>query len=133
MSIKRYGFLLGALLGLGCSSPTELPAALNGNWSHLSVPFTFSYSMTLSTQDRAVAGGGDWSGEACCSGPLVVSGSVNGDVVALDLTFTATAGASVPPGPFTQHFEGRLVGHDLLSGTVTQNGQTAPYTYQRMH
>jgi hypothetical protein len=61
---------------------------------------------------------------------VVVSGVVTDGVVTLDMAFTATAGARIPP--FTQHFEGRLLGFNTLSGTLTENGSSTPYSYRRI-
>lgn len=132
MNMYRRLALLGTLLVLGCSdSMSTLPSAVYGVWTH---DFGFpgsSLNFTLSTQGNAIAGHGTWTGEACCAGTVTISGSVAADVVTLDLDFTSTSGGNVPP--YTEHFEGRLVAPNLVSGVMTSGGQSTAYTYRRFY
>ena len=128
MSIRRLALAFSTLLAVACSGATGLPSALDGTWQHRDV--AFASTLTLSVEDNAISGTGQWSGEACCAGTVAVTGTVEGNIVTLDQVFTATSGA-LPLPPFTQHFVGTLDGHDLLTGTATGGGQTAAFTYQR--
>jgi len=124
--------VVAALVTLGCSSSTAPSAQLSGTWTHdYSIP-GMGFEMTLATQGDVVSGSGTWSGEACCSGTVSVVGVFANGVVKIDVTQTATAGALVPQ--FTSHFEGSVVfpGGETLSGTLTSNGQSQPYTYRKV-
>ena len=132
MTNRRLLALLGALgmsYGAACADPAGPAAALDGRWSHFDP--AMRYTMTLATDANTVSGSGEWSGEACCTGSIAVRGAFDGGIVAFDLDFIATAGGLRPPPPFSQHFEGRLVRGDSLSGTLTANGQSVPFGYHR--
>ena len=128
MTFLRRSIFLVSLLGLGCANSTA--PELSGTWTHdFAIP-GMGFQMTLSTQGTAVTGTGTWVGEACCSGTVSVSGTVTDGGLKLDVTQTTTAGAQTPP--FTSHFDG-IVLPGVLSGTLTQNGQSGPYSYRRLH
>ena len=129
MAIRLTLCFLAALLAAGCSHSTEVPATLDGNWSHLSP--TLTYNMELATDAAAIMGTGLWVGEACCSGTVAVHGGINAGVVDLDLDFVATHGGLQLPAPFTQHFTGRFVGSDSLDGVLVASDQVIPFGYHR--
>jgi hypothetical protein len=129
MNIRRISLPLVAALAVACGDPTGLPAALDGTWINQSVAFRFS--MTLATDGNVVSGSGQWFGEACCSGPVEVSGHVDGVSVTLDMNFTATQGALTLPPPFTERFEGHLVGSDSLAGVLRAGDEVFQYGYRR--
>jgi len=60
---------------------------------------------------------------------VTVTGTATGGDVKLSLTFVATGGAIVPPR--TETFEGRLIGADVLTGTVS-GSDAVPVTYRRV-
>ena len=128
MRSLRCVLLLGALFALGCSDTTS-PTRLNGTWRQdITIPGS-GVEFTLATTGGAVSGSGQWTGEACCSGPVTVTGTATGGDVKLSLTFVATGGAIVPPR--TETFEGRLIGADVLTGTVS-GSDAVPVTYRRV-
>ena len=127
--ISRHPLLLlGALLAVGCSDPTS-PARLNGVWTHDYGFAGSSLSFTLTTHGTLVSGSGTWTGEACCSGTVVITGEDTGGEVNLDFLFTANGG--VPPAS-TSHFTGRLVDPNTLSGINASGGTSSPYEYRRV-
>jgi hypothetical protein len=129
MTFRRQVSLLGVILSFGCSEVTGPASEVNGAWTHdYQIP-GMGFEMTLSTRGNVVSGSGQWTGEACCSGPLSVTGTVGDAWVKLDMTFSYT-GVLTPS--FTQHFEGRILWPNTLSGTLTENGQSIPYSYRRM-
>jgi hypothetical protein len=129
MTFRRQACLLVVFLGLGCSDATAPASAVNGDWTHdFQIPGN-AFEMTLSTQGNVVSGSGRWTGEACCAGPVAVTGIVAGSVLTLDITLTDD-GARVPR--LTQHFEGLVLPFNTLSGTLTTNGQSMSYSYRRL-
>jgi hypothetical protein len=130
MRSRCVASLLGVVLTLGCTNTTAPAAKVNGTWIHEYQIPGMGFRMTLSTQGSVVSGSGTWMGEACCSGSVAVSGTVQDAAVTLDMTFTTEQGAPRPP--YTEHFVGRVVASDTLSGTLTQSGSSAPYSYRRM-
>ncbi len=129
MPLRRRAVLFGVVLSLGCTDTTAPASLVNGTWTHdFQIPGN-GFQMTLSTQSNIVTGDGSWVGEACCGGPVTVTGKVDDGVVKLDMAFSAN-GAVVPP--FAQHFEGRVPRFNTLSGTLTATGQSIPYSYRRM-
>ena len=108
--------LLLALVVGGCSD-TVGPGSIVGKWDQdFSVPGSF-LEMDLTLTGSAIAGAGNWCGEAGPCGIVAVAGTVNGDAVQLDLTFTP----QLPiPGPMsTQHFDGRLTPRSSLQGSLS--------------
>ena len=129
MTFRRRAALFGVMLSLGCTDATAPASQVNGTWTHdFQIPGN-GFQMTLSTQGNLVSGGGWWVGEACCGGPVSVTGVVEDGVVKVDMTFSAN-GAVIPP--FAQHFEGRVLRFNTLLGTLTATGQSIPYSYRRM-
>jgi hypothetical protein len=103
------------LVAVACSS-TVGPGSINGNWAEDGEPPGSSFEMDLVANGSTISGTGTWSGEACCSGTLAVSGTFDNGAVHLDITETEewpTAGAAIP-----SHFDGKLVLNKLL-GTLT--------------
>jgi hypothetical protein len=120
--------LLGALLAIGCSDVTG-PARLNGSWTHdYGFPGS-SLSFTLATVGDAVSGAGTWTGEACCSGTVAITGTDTDGDVELDFVFTATGGM-VPA--FSYHFSGRLLGPNDLVGDIRSSDTILEYAYKRV-
>jgi hypothetical protein len=78
----------------------------------------------LSVQGSAISGTGSWSGEACCSGTISLTGAISGDSIHLDLTFVVTNSAN-PRAPFHEHFDGALTSRTVLRGTVTNDNGTS--------
>ena len=129
MRPPRYFLLLGALLALGCSDATS-PARLAGTWRQDLVIPGSGVAFTLTTNGDAVSGAGEWTGEACCSGPVTVTGTTSDGDVTLSLSFVAN-GNVVPPR--TETFEGRLVGANVLAGTISDGaGSSGTVTYRRV-
>ena len=128
MIARRPLLLLGALLALGCSDSTG-PARLNGSWTHdYGFPGS-SLSFTLATAGDAVSGAGTWTGEACCSGTVTITGTDSGGDVELDFAFTSTGGVAINN---TYHFAGRLIDRNTLFGAITSGGTTSAYEYRRV-
>ena len=129
LNFLRRAAFIGAVLSLGCADSTAPSWPVTGTWIHdYQIP-GMGFGMTLSTNAGVVSGTGTWSGEACCSGTVSVTGTITDGLLELDITETATAGSLIPP--IVSHFEGRA-SRDVLSGTLTVNGQSTPYSYQRM-
>jgi hypothetical protein len=129
MRARRHLILLGALLALGCSDSTS-PGLLDGTWRQDITIAGNSVEFTLTTSGDAVSGTGQWTGEACCGGPVNVTGDVTGGDVNLSLSFVAN-GNVVPP--FTARFAGRLIDSNTLSGVVVgANGDSASASYRRV-
>jgi hypothetical protein len=108
--------LLLALVVAGCSDPIG-PTNIVGKWDQdFSFPGSF-LEMDLTLTGSMISGGGNWCGEAGPCGTVTVTGTVNGDAVHLDLTYTA----QLPiPGPMsTQHFDGRLTTPNALEGSIS--------------
>jgi hypothetical protein len=108
--------LLLALFAIGCSD-TVGPRNIVGKWDQdFSFPGSF-LEMDLTLNGSMISGSGNWCGEAGPCGILTVSGTVNGDAVQLDLTYTP----QLPmPGPMsTQHFDGRLTSPNSLRGSIS--------------
>lgn len=129
MRARRHLILLGALLTLGCSELTS-PTQLDGTWREdMTIPGNF-VQFTLTTSGDAVSGTGQWVGEACCGGPVTVTGDATGGDVRLSLSFVAN-GNVVPP--FTATFAGRLIDSNTLSGVTSGgSGNPTPTTYRRV-
>ena len=127
--MKARHILLGAAILLGCSDVTSSPF-LAGTWDQeFTIPGN-SLEFTLAVHGDAVSGTGHWTGEACCSGPVTVSGDAIGGEVHLSLTFTTDAGAMLPPR--TSAFVGRLIDRQVLSGNfVNADGSLYPTTFRR--
>ena len=130
MTFIRNTIVLVSVLGLGCADSTAPAAHLSGTWTHdYSIP-GMGFQMTLAAQGNAVSGTGTWAGEACCAGTVSVTGTLTDGTLELDLTETTTSGVAIPAAS-TSHFEGILLAN-VLSGTLSQNGQSTPYSYRRV-
>src|SRR5690242_11684955 len=68
-------------------------SALAGTWGQDGEVPGSSFVMTLAVNNGTVTGTGTWSGEACCSGTIAVSGTTDGTHVSLDYTLTTTSGS----------------------------------------
>jgi hypothetical protein len=113
---------------------------VSGTWTHDYLIGGMGFQMILSTNvtlsGSGVSGTGTWSGEACCSGTVTVTGTVIDGLVRLDITQRATAGILVPA--IMSHFEGRanlntltgILTGDPLNPQLTGNGE--PYSYRRV-
>jgi hypothetical protein len=112
-SVKLVWLL--AVLAIGCSDPIG-PGNIVGKWDQdFSIPGSF-LEMDLTLNGSVISGSGNWCGEAGPCGTLTVAGTVNGDAVQLDLTYTLQLPV---PGPMsTQHFAGRLTTPNALRGSV---------------
>jgi hypothetical protein len=107
--------LLLALVVSGCSDPVG-PGSIVGKWDQdFSVPGSF-LEMDLTLTGSIVSGSGNWCGEAGPCGIVTVTGTVNGDAVQLDLTFSPQLPILGPMS--TQHFSGRLTSPNALKGSV---------------
>jgi hypothetical protein len=100
---------------VGCSN-TLGPGSINGRWAQDGEVAGNSFEMDLVANGSTVSGTGTWSGEACCSGTLVVAGTFDKGAVHLDITETIdtpSSGATIP-----SHFDGNLILNALV-GTLT--------------
>jgi hypothetical protein len=127
-SVKLVSLL--AVLAIGCSNPVG-PRNIVGKWDQdFSFPGSF-LEMDLTLNGSMISGSGNWCGEAGPCGTLTVAGTVNGDAVQLDLTYTL----QLPiPGPMsTQHFDGRLTSRNSLQGSlgIGTPGSTQNVSYHR--
>ena len=84
---------------------------------------------TLALSGAVVSGTGTWSGEACCSGTVSLTGLLSGDSVHLDLVYAQTApDRGVPPQ--TAHIDGVIDRPIDLMGIVRDaTGNTSPTHY----
>lgn len=128
MTAGHLLFLLGALLAIGCSDSTG-PARLDGSWTHDYGVSGNALSFTLTTQGDVVSGSGTWAGEACCGGPVTITGTDRNGAVDLDFAFTATGG-TVPN--YSHHFSGRLVDSNTLAGDIRSSDTVLSFDYQRV-
>jgi hypothetical protein len=99
--------LLSAIV-VGCSNAVS-PTLINGTWARDfgGIPGN-SFEMNLAASGSNVSGAGTWSGEACCSGTLTVTGTIESNgAVHLDFTQTITAPAS--GATILSHFDGTIV------------------------
>ena len=89
-----------AFVALGCGRDSTSPGVeilrdAAGTWA---APFSIAGSgeqWTLSLSGTEVTGSGTWSGEACCSGTVSITGAVRGDSLHLDVVYRQTQ----PPNP----------------------------------
>jgi hypothetical protein len=114
--------LMMAAIGCGGDTVTPSTATLNGTWIRPNEVPGSHESWTLAVTGNTVAGTGDWSGEACCSGTIAITGTIANDGVHLDLTVVTTVGN---PRPVSHdHFDGALTTPNVLEGLVTVDGGT---------
>ena len=119
--------LLLVLVGSGCSGVVDAPL-IAGRWDQEFMGPGSSFEMILTTNGSKISGTGDWYGEACCTGSVSVTGTINGVAVHLDITQTG-----IPVGGGLSHFDGVLASPFLLNGTLVREGSNTsfPITYQR--
>lgn len=121
--------LLVATLALGCAGAPTYPSSLDGAWREdLTLPGN-SLQFTLTTNRNAVSGSGTWTGEACCSGAVTITGDAATAEVNLTFVFVAMGGA-VPPR--TSRFAGRATDINTLSGLLVTGGYSSPTTFRRV-
>ena len=120
--------LLLVLVGSGCSGVVDAPL-IAGRWVQEFMGPGSSFEMILTTNGSKISGTGEWFGEACCTGTVSVTGTINGVAVHLDITETSTFHG----GGGLSHFDGTLVSPWLLHGTITREGSPTPTAidYQR--
>lgn len=102
-----------------CGSDVTAPpiAALVGNWSRVDEIPGSSERWSLALSGNTISGTGTWSGEACCSGPLSIAGTIAGDSIHLDVTMVVTIGN--PTSDHHEHFDGALTSAAELRGIAT--------------
>lgn len=112
---------LAALLSLaaaGCRNLDLLgtsPQLFAGTWDRVeSIPGN-GEEWRLTVTDRQVSGTGSWQGEACCGGPLSITGYVSGRSLHVDVTRYYEYGL-VSIGASTYHFDGTLAVGGRLRG-----------------
>lgn len=125
MKLKRLSILCAACLACsGGDLLTPTPETLQGRWAAVSEIPGSGESWDLTVQKSDITGTGSWSGEACCSGTLSLTGTIVGDSIHLDLTVVTTNSAT-PRAPFRKHFDGALTSRSVLQGTVTYDDGTS--------
>jgi hypothetical protein len=119
MNLTRLGILGAACLLMGCSSDLVAPSAqtLQGSWEVMDEVPGSGQIWNLTVQGTSISGTGGWTGEACCSGSLSLTGAISGDSIHVDLTFVVENSANPRP-PFHEHFDGALRSRTELRGTV---------------
>jgi outer membrane protein assembly factor BamB len=102
---------------------------LPGTWM---APFAVPGSderWTLALSGEVVSGTGTWSGEACCSGTVSLTGLLRGDSVHLDLVYTQTAPDRGLP-PRAVHIDAVIDRPiDLVGVARDASGSTSPVRY----
>lgn len=134
MKRSRYVAILGLALLSACGGDglSLGPDALNGRWVAVDQGPGMSLHLILLTQNDAVTGVGDWTGEAILGGDVKTAGQVNGRFVSLDLVFEHLDNG-VPTGtPFSEHFDGAFTSNNDIEGTTTQNGSQGRLHLQRL-
>ncbi len=119
---------------MGCSGDATSPQPnperdLPGTWTAPFVIAGSGESWTLSLSGTDITGTGTWSGEACCSGTVAVSGVLRGDSLHLDLLYVETSPTASRP-PSSAHIDGVLdTPTDLVGITQSADGTTEPAHY----
>jgi hypothetical protein len=118
MRSALFALAVGLAVG-GCSDTlSPNPQELSGEWvESFTVPGN-GFSMDLAVDGSNVVGFGTFSGEACCSGTIAVTGTVNGAAVDLDIVSTVQSGRVVGATAHSR-FEGKLITARTLKGTLT--------------
>jgi hypothetical protein len=107
LALSRRGWIVGiatAFFALGCSHDTTSPSVellrdAPGTWvAPFSVPGS-GEGWTLSLSGTDITGDGTWSGEACCSGTVSITGTVRGDSLHLDVVYRQTNPPTAIIGP----------------------------------
>ena len=97
-------------------------ATLDGSWSVQNEVPGSSEVWNLAVSGDTISGEGSWTGEACCSGTLTVSGNIVHDSVHVQVVF-----AGGPLGRAnTYFFVGALASRTELVGTSTRLGAFPP-------
>jgi hypothetical protein len=128
-ALIRLAVSLTLSSALACDGdPLRLsPANLDGSWSRLDQFPGNSEQWNLSIQGSSIAGTGTWTGEACCSGQLTITGTISSGEVHVDVTWTG-----VPNGPIQEHFDGALTSRGILEGQQSRaNGTPSPARFQK--
>jgi len=124
-----------ALFALGCGRDTTSPRAeilrdAPGTWE---APFTIPGSgeeWTLSLSGTDVTGSGTWSGEACCSGTVSITGNVRGDSLHLDVVYRQTQPPTSVIGPRFLQIDAVLdAPTDLVGIAMNADFSTYPVHY----
>jgi hypothetical protein len=103
---------------VGACSNTLSPGFIEGKWAQeFSYPGS-AFEMQLTTNGGTISGSGDWCAEAGPCGTVAVTGTIKGNAVHLDQTFTPTMVPGIS-GPSLQHFDGRFTSLRLLEGTLS--------------
>lgn len=68
--------------------------------------------------DTVVSGTGEWSGEACCSGQLTITGSLTGSTMHLKLRFFDQNAPSAATPRFVEKVDATLQSNTSLLGTA---------------
>ena len=108
--------LLLAVAVCACSDGVA-PGTIAGKWVRDFTVAGSSLEMDLTNDGGTISGTGDWCAEAGPCGTLAVTGTINGGLVHLDLTLTATFPPGVEPG--VEHFDGRFTSFRSLRGTLS--------------
>ena len=121
-SLVRVAALSVIGLAFGCADGSTTPSAatLDGTWAR---EFGFPGSSELWTvvvQGTRITGTGTWTGEACCSGTLTLTGAIINHTIHVDLTLVTTAGVA----GFDRHeqFDGILISSTELVGQGSTDG-----------
>lgn len=122
ISLHTLAIVAVAAASMGCGADVTLPTSslLNGTWSRLnSIPGS-AETWSLTATGASLSGTGTWSGEACCAGPLSLTGSVSGDSIHVVVTLSITQGNPRPD--FQERFDGVLESRTILRGVVSIDG-----------
>jgi hypothetical protein len=110
------------------------PAAIAGGWAPVVAPGTppgSSSSFALTIDGSTISGRGWYSGEAGPYGAIDVTGSVEGDEVTLEFTYTPSP-TFVGLAVSHESFHGRLMTRSDLVGESTRDGLAAhPQSYKK--
>jgi hypothetical protein len=112
----RFALSVLCMVVVSACSSTLAPRSIDGRWVQDGEPPGSSFQMDLIANGSSISGTGTWSGEACCSGTVAVSGTFDKGAIHLDITETIdspTPGATIP-----SHFDGKLALNSLV-GTLT--------------
>ena len=99
LCMQRLDFALAAVFGAlliasasGCAASTIAPVDrdLTGTWIRVPTIAGSSEVWNLVAVGSTFTGTGQWTGEACCSGTVVVAGTVRGDSLHADVTYQTT-------------------------------------------
>lgn len=123
-----------AFAALGCGRDATSPGVeilrdAAGTWqAPISVPGS-GEQWTLSLSGKDVTGSGTWSGEACCSGTVSITGTVRGDSLHLDVVYRQTQPLNAVIGPRFVQIDGVLDTPTHLVG-IAMNADFSTYAVQ---